>query len=222
MTIRVSGGGKIDVHVTCKDRVPDLLQGFSDNVRRRARRWLHWPRSYERKVWRETKGMPRWARETVRQHLLHQRADRINARLQKLAERRHKRAQMTAVVVSATRTVVEAVPRVVATARTLADATFRAAAAVRPAPEAARQTTTSKPVPEVRAAVETTPEVGKAPDVQVAPPPKVGGLRHAAGTAWSGPTRGSLSITQRLALEHGIEPVRPSESRNILHHGRGR
>mgnify|MGYP001180937468 FL=1 len=87
LNITVRSGGGIDVKVVYRDKVPDLLAGFSEEARRRARRWSWMPTADERRLWRATRGMPRWARETVRQHILRERAERIEAKLRDKAER---------------------------------------------------------------------------------------------------------------------------------------
>lgn len=91
LNITVRSGGGIDVKVVHRDKVPDLLAGFSEEARRLARRWSWMPTVAERRLWYATVGMPRWARETVIQHILRERAERIEAKLRDKAERATKR-----------------------------------------------------------------------------------------------------------------------------------
>lgn len=200
MDISVGSGGEIKINVTYKDRVPDLLSRFPQAVQRRARRFLHWPSAYERKVWRASKGMPRWARETVRQHLLHERAEWISQRLQKLAEKRQRRDA----VIAATRRVVEAIPTLVEAAKTR----------IMPVPRQA-------PASVVPGHVDPVPTPAPVVSARSQAPP-VGGARHASGSALGAPVRGRLTLTERLAQEHGVEPAWPRAARNVQDHGRGR
>ena len=91
MDITVTGKGELDIKMHYRDQVPDLMSRFSDEVQRRARR-LFWIRSpYERKLWKAARLMPPWARETIRQHILHERAVLIDARLRRLQEQQRQR-----------------------------------------------------------------------------------------------------------------------------------
>jgi len=76
----VSGKGELDVKVHFRGQVPDLLSRFSDEVRARAQRFVWWKSRYERRLLRAIRLMPEWAKETVRQHILHERAVRIEAK----------------------------------------------------------------------------------------------------------------------------------------------
>lgn len=111
LDISVQAGGGITVNVHYRDQVPDLFSRFSDEVRKRARYWFLWPTPYERQVWKATKTMPRWARETVRQHILHERAVRIDELLKERAERQAEKQK--AVQLTASRQNATEVPQVV-------------------------------------------------------------------------------------------------------------
>lgn len=221
LDISVSSGGEVKINVTYKDRVPDLLSRFPEAVRRRAVRWLHWPSSYERKVWRACKGMPRWARETVRQHLLHERATLIDAHLKRLAEKRRVREARRQVSMTTRQRVQEWGP-VIATPE--APVAF---APGRPVPERTRQRLASARKTMEPAGREAGPKVITASltlngSEQKTRMRRVGGARHGTGSALGAPLRGRLTLTQQLARDHGIAPAWPRESRNVHDHGRGR
>lgn len=99
LDITVQNGGDIKLNIQYRDHVPDLMSRFSDEVRKRARYWFLWPTPYERKLWKAIEHAPRWARETVRQHILHERALRIDQRLKERAAKaaaKEKTVQVTA------------------------------------------------------------------------------------------------------------------------------
>lgn len=93
MDVTVSGSGELSVKVHYRDHVPDLLARFSDEVRQRAARFVWWRTRYERQLLKACREMPDWAKATVRQHLLHERAVRIEARMQRQAEQRRLKDQ---------------------------------------------------------------------------------------------------------------------------------
>ena len=88
MDIRVSLDGKLEVKVAYRDRIPDLVSEFPLAVQRRARRMFYRPNAYERQLWTAARTMPAWARETVRQHILHERALDIEARMKRSVDRK--------------------------------------------------------------------------------------------------------------------------------------
>ena len=108
LDISVRPGGEIKVEVHYKGRVPNLLERFSRDVQLKARNWLQLPSAYERKLWRAARGMPFWARETIRQHILQERAERISARMQRVAENREEKIRRRAARVVAVRKVTAA------------------------------------------------------------------------------------------------------------------
>ena len=81
LEITVGNGGKLDVKVHFRGQVPNHLAAFSERVRRRALMFFWFKSPYERMLWKATKSMPWWGRMTVRQHLLRERAIRIQAKL---------------------------------------------------------------------------------------------------------------------------------------------
>lgn len=214
LTLTTSTGGKIEIHVVHKDRVPDLLSRFSQAVQRRAARWLRWPSSYERRVWRACKGMPWWARATVRQHLLHDRATRIQARLDRIAEKqrlRQERVEARAARVMARQQVQEWGPTITTAEHAPAMELDRGRARTAERPTRSDRGDGSDPAV-VRAVV-------PAPRPRT---PRIGGARQATGSALGSVVPGRLTLTQRLAQEHGMEPHWPASSKNVLDHSRGR
>lgn len=107
MDVTVTGDGEIAVKVQYRSRTPDLIGKFSAEVQRLAMRPFRWPNPYERKLHRAARHMPPWARETVRQHILHERATRIEAQLQRIARKRAERERYRVARLQATRTVAE-------------------------------------------------------------------------------------------------------------------
>ncbi|MEQ1716953.1 MAG: hypothetical protein ABL907_13355 [Hyphomicrobium sp.] len=91
MDISVTAGGEVSVKLHYRDAVPDLTSRFSEAVQKRAQRLFWWRSGYERKLWKAAREMPPWARETVRQHILHERASRIEAKLKRLEAKRLQR-----------------------------------------------------------------------------------------------------------------------------------
>lgn len=84
-------------------------------MQRLAKRFLWWPNAYERKLWRAARGMPFWARATIRQHILRERAERIQARLDARAEARRQRELQRLAKLLAVRKVAEPRPILAAT-----------------------------------------------------------------------------------------------------------
>lgn len=194
MDITVAAGGEISVKVHYKDRIPDLLSRFPKAVQQRAKRLFWWPSPYERKLWKAAQRMPRWARETVRQHILHERAALIQAKLQRFEEKQKERALRQQAQMTAHQTVV--------------------------VPEPVPVPVVVKPVQQP--SVQVAPASIPAP-IPAAPPriavPSIGGARHLAGSAWSHPTQGALTLTEQFALEHGTPSAQPHP---LLSRDRGR
>lgn len=222
----MSSGGEIKINVIYKDRVPDLLSRFPEAIRKRAARWFWWPNAYERKVLRACKDMPRWARLTVRQHLLHERAVRIQDRLDRLQHKRELREARRKAKIEARQAVREMAPPTVTPVaqptRSERDRATNSSPVVDrggPASPVANAREVVVPVeregPPQRAGLATGSDVSE----HKAYPTLVGGARHAAGSALGAPVRGRLTLTERLAQTHGIAPVEP---RGVLDRGRGR
>jgi hypothetical protein len=184
MDITVAAGGEISVKVHYKERIPDLLSRFPKAVQQRAKRLFWWPSPYERKLWKATQDMPRWARETVRQHILHERAALIQAKLQRLEEKQKERALQQQAKITAHQAVVVSEP------------------------EQAPVVVKSAEQPAVKVAPASIPAPVAAPPLHPAMH-AIGGARHLAGTAWSHPTKGALTLTEQFALEHGTPPAQP-------------
>lgn len=202
LDLTVLSGGEVSVKVHYRDRVPDYLSGFSEAVQRRAKR-LFWIKSpFERLLWKATRTMPWWARLTVRQHLLRDRATRIQMGIEAREAARHRRR----VRMEAHQKVVRSVlARSAAIATPLARAVTAMArdriAAVagragdQPGPSGAREEPVAMPsieadrVAEARLVVATPsrPVRRVSRRSQSRREPAVGSLRHGAGTAWSGP-----------------------------------
>jgi hypothetical protein len=111
MDITVTNGGEVSVKVHFRDQVPELLSRFPLTVARMARMsfWLKSP--YERKLLKAARSMPWWARRTVRQHLLRDRAVRIEALLKRIEQRRRSRlARQAAHIEAHQRVRAEALP----------------------------------------------------------------------------------------------------------------
>ncbi len=218
MDITVMSGGEIKVQVHYKDKVPDLLSRFPLAVQQRARRWLYWPSRYERKVWKATKGMPRWARETVRQHLLHERAEEIHSRLQRTAARKEARERSKQAKMTATRSIAKPelkpeLPRELPREQPPPSPPKRGPYDLGPPlPPHEPEPLMAVDVPPQLAVVQ---EIPRSPAVTLSP---VGGNRQAAGSALGAPVRGALTLTERLAQQHGIAPAQPRP----LDRGRGR
>lgn len=87
LTIKVGSDGKVDVHVEYREAVPDLISKFPPEVQRLARRWFWWPTQYERDVWSACLTLAPWARATVHQHILHERALWVTAMMRRRALR---------------------------------------------------------------------------------------------------------------------------------------
>ncbi len=203
MTVTVSAGGEIKVDVVYRDRVPDLLSGFTAEVQGQARRFLWWPNAYERKLWRAARGMPFWARATIRQHILHERAERIQARMNAREEVRREREQRRQARLSAKREVAEPHP------------------VIEPIPKA-------RPIPALAVQRDPSPTIQPVPveltiPNQVTParlPSRlVGGDRHASGSAWQSPVGCQRTLTERLAQDHQTPVAAPWK---VLARGRGR
>lgn len=101
MDVTVSGNGELSVKVHYRDHVPNLLARFSDEVRKRASRFVWWKTRYERKLLKKNRDLPDWAKATIRQHLLHERAVRIESRMQRQADLRRLKDQRRVVRIDA-------------------------------------------------------------------------------------------------------------------------
>lgn len=204
MTVTVSAGGEIKVDVVYKDRVPDLLSGFTADVQRLAKRFLWWPNAYERKLWRAARGMPFWARATIRQHILRERAERIQARLDARAEARRQRDLQRQAKLLAVRKVAE--PRPI-----LAAASTPQPVPVIDAPRPGFPVALPEPVALTRAD-EPVPAT-------IPPSLLLGGGRHGAGSAWRVPVGCQRTLTQQLAEDHHVPQAVPWQ---VVTRGRGR
>lgn len=234
LNITVDGNGKVDVQVNYKDRVPDLMSSFSPEVRRRAALGLLFASRYEWKVLLACDGMPRWAVDTVRQHLMFERAVRIDARLKRRAERKRLRAEQQAVRERARQE-----RRALRQARKHPPRPNQkwgpAIGVAEPSPAQTMASTASRSIhaeararhPDVHA-----PKASVQPEVAVrarmdspalasptAALSRIGGPRQHGGSALGAPVPQRPSLTARLAELHGIEPAQPAPSHR---RGRGR
>jgi hypothetical protein len=105
LDISVTGNGELQIKVHYRGQVPNLLARFSDEVRARAMRFVWWKTRYERRLLRASRHMPDWARATIRQHILHERAVRIEAKLKVEAEKRRLKEQQRSAKIVATQRV---------------------------------------------------------------------------------------------------------------------
>ncbi len=211
MDISVSAGGAIKVEVHYKDRVPNLLERFPAEVQRRARSLFWWPTRYERQLLRATKDLPPWAKKTVWQHIFHERAQLVEARLQRVAERNKQKELQRQVAMTAVHkgVAVEVIPDQGAAPERVSGTVDRPAfVAARTKSEPAR--TAHQPEPIVLVAEPTQP---------ARPLPQVGALRQASGSAWGHPTPGKLTLTEQLAQQHGVAPAIVPR---LFHRDRGR
>lgn len=196
MDISVSAGGAIKVEVHYKDRVPNLLERFPAAVQRRARSLFWWPSRYERQLLKATKDLPPWAKKTVWQHIFHERAQVVEARLQRAAEKKKQRDLQRQVAMTAVQKGVAVEPP-----RAQIPEAERVSGVVdRAAPVTAR--TTEKPG-EVPLQPEPIALVAE-PTQPARPLPQVGALRQASSSAWGHPTPGKLTLTEQLAQQHGV------------------
>lgn len=111
LDISVSDKGGLDVKAHYRGHVPDLLSRFSDEVRARALRFVWWKTRYERRLLRASRDMPDWAKATIRQHILHERAVRIAAKLARAAEVRRLKEERRSATIVARHMVEQPVPR---------------------------------------------------------------------------------------------------------------
>lgn len=199
MDISVSAGGAIKVEVHYKDRVPNLLERFPAAVQRRARSLFWWPTRYERQLLKATKDLPPWAKKTVWQHILHERAQVVEARMQRVAERKKQKELQRQVAMTAVhkRVAIEPPPE-------QAPVPERASETVdRPAPVAARTKEEPAQMPHQHEPIVLAAETTK----PASPVPQIGALRQASGSAWGHPIPGKLSLTEQLAQQHGVAPA---------------
>lgn len=180
MDLTVSGKGEIKIDVHYRGQVPDLLGQFSEEVRARAMRFVWWKSRYERQLLRACRLMPEWAKATVRQHILHERAVRVEAKLKRQAERRaRKEARRSASIVA----------RVQSSGR---------------APDGAREAPVAKArlnTVDVRTEHHAQRQVQDVPPVQ--DPPRPEREMDAPGQGWGAPVRElpRLSLTEQFAQE---------------------
>lgn len=210
MNIAVSSGGQMKVEVVFKERVPDLLSRYPRDVQQKARRLSWWPDRYERKLWQAAHGMPQWARETVRQHILSQRAERITQKLHRKDERRREWELRRQAKMTATQEVAEGKG---------GPMQGRRIGANRPDPvtghEAGRRSFGRKILDRILA----RRNLAAAPVPAADERPLPGQHSREAGTALSTTGPGRLSLVDRLARDHAPMPVHP---RSAVSRGRGR
>ena len=211
MDISVSAGGAIKVEVHYKDRVPDLLERFPAEVQRRARSLFWWPSRYERQLLKATKDLPPWAKKTVWQHIFHERAQVVEARLQRVAERKKQKELQRQVAITA----VQKGGAVEPTRDQIPEPERASGAVDRPAPVAAHTQAEMVTVPHQPIVVQVMPQ----PSQPARPLPQVGALRQASSSAWGHPTPGSLTLTEHLAQQHGVAPAIAPK---LFHRDRGR
>lgn len=232
--LSVGNGGKVEVKVIYKDRVPDLLSGFSREVRRRAILGMLFPSAHEWKLLQACQGQPVWAQQTVRQHLYYERAVRINARLKRRAERRRlkvERREARRMARQQARNLTIACRHaqrwgpVIPTAERVPDQKIVTAPSRSVQAEVRMD---QSEIVEKEAPVEhsvTTAAEASIPDVEkpaLRSQPGLAGKLHGAGVALKAPYRTKLTMTERLAQTYDIAPVQPDPSRNVRDHSRGR
>lgn len=211
MDISVSAGGAIKVEVHYKDRVPDLLGRFPAAVQRRARSLFWWPSRYERQLLKATKDLPPWAKKTVWQHIFHERAQLVEARQQRVAERKKQKELQRQVAMTAVHrgVAVEGTPERVPAPERVSGTVDR--------PVSVADRTTSEPD---WMAHPPEPILLVADPTQPAQPlPQIGALRQGASSAWGHPTPGQLTLTEELAQQHGVAPAIAPK---LFHRDRGR
>lgn len=229
LTISVSSKNGVNVTVQCRDQVPDLMSRFSDAVQRCARISFLVKTGYERSVLKATRNLPWYARMTVRQHLLRDRALRFEALLKNwFPEKPGPEAHVTA----HQEVVAEPAPVRVEGAVQKPGSSAAAAAESKTLIEAP-----ATPVIVVRKTVKTPPEWARespAPE-RVAPPLEpartvaaepaerkdfaIGERRASAGTAHSGLAVPRPSLIEVLEAQQPLPKVVPY---NVMDRTRGR
>lgn len=91
LEVTVGAKGLVEAKVQLRDKVPDLMSRFPKAIQRQAGRFLWISTRYERRLWRACKEMPWWAKATIRQHILHQRALRIEHHVERIRQKREEK-----------------------------------------------------------------------------------------------------------------------------------
>ena len=229
LTISVSSKNGVNVTVQCRDQVPDLMSRFSDAVQRCARMSFLVKTRYERSVLKATRDLPWYARMTVRQHLLRDRALRFEALLKNWFPEK----AAPAVNVSAHQKVVTQPPPVRGETPVQRELTTAPSAAE---PKGLIEAP-AKPVIVVRKTVHMVPKADREPAIpdRIAPSLEpvrsepaatavtkefaIGERRQSAGTAQSGPTVSRPSLIEALEAEQPLPKVVPY---NVVDRTRGR
>jgi hypothetical protein len=221
MSVSVSSTGKVEVNVTYGEKVPDLISGYPAEIQKYANRWFLFPTRYERDLWNAAKGMAPWARETVRQHILQQRAEHVQYTRKWFDGWRARRESRKHARVVFRQQVVQRVAKALGRSEV---------AAVREVATKQVELSLSPVVgqrlasrwPSVRLRTLGDPSAQRIAPHMLMQQPTIGVARMAAGSGFSSVGRPELSLTEQLARDHGIEPARPRESRNTVDHSRGR